>query len=246
MKISLFITCLVDQFFPQVGVAMVDVLTRLGVQVAFNSTQTCCGQPAFNAGLRSEAREVAAQLLAMCEHELETADYIVAPSGSCTTMVKKYYPELFAHDAEMKKRAERVGERCFEFSQFLVDVLQVESVGASFQGRVTYHDSCHLLRELGVSRAPRKLIEAVSGIEFVELEGSDVCCGFGGTFAVKYPEISNAMAADKAANIRRSGANTVVTCDAGCLMQTAGFLSRQGSEVRCLHLAELLASRERS
>jgi len=139
-----------------------------------------------------------------------------------------------------------VGERCFEFSQFLVDVLRVESVGASFQGRVTYHDSCHLLRELGVSRAPRKLIEAVSGIEFVELEGSDVCCGFGGTFAVKYPEISNAMAADKAANIKRSGANTVVTCDAGCLMQTAGFLSRQGSEVRCLHLAELLAFRERS
>ena len=246
MRVSLFITCLIDQLFPQVGVAMVDVLTHLDVEVVFNPGQTCCGQPAFNSGFRSEAREVAQQLLAMCERELETADYIVAPSGSCTTMIKRYYPELFADDAEMRKRADRVGERCLEFSQFLVDVLHVESVGASFHGRVTYHDSCHLLRELGVSRAPRKLIEAVRGIEFVEMEGSDVCCGFGGTFAVKYPEISNAIAADKIASIRRSGADTVIACDAGCLMQMAGVLSRQDSDVRCLHIAELLASCETS
>ena len=246
MRISFFITCLVDQLFPQVGVAMVDVLRRLDVEVAFNPTQTCCGQPAFNSGFRSEAREVAEQLLAACERELETADYIVAPSGSCTTMIKRYYPELFADDAEMRTRAERVGERCFEFSQFLVDVLHVESVGASFHGRVTYHDSCHLLRELGVSHAPRKLIEGVRGVEFVEMKGSEVCCGFGGTFAVKYPEISNAIAADKIANIRRSGADTVIACDAGCLMQMAGVLSRQDSNVRCLHIAELLASCETS
>ena len=246
MKISLFITCLIDQFFPQVGLAMVDVLTRLNVEVAFNPMQTCCGQPVFNSGFRSEARKVAEQFLAVCEHELETADYIVAPSGSCTTMVRRYYPELFADDAGMRKRAEWVGERCFEFSEFLVDVLHVESVGASFHDRVTYHDSCHLNRELGVWRAPRKLIEAVRGIEFVEMEGSDVCCGFGGTFAVKYPEISNAIAADKIANIKRSGADTVIACDAGCLMQMAGVLSRQDSNVRCLHIAELLASRETS
>ena len=246
MRVSLFITCLIDQLFPQVGVAMADLLTRLDVEVAFNPSQTCCGQPAFNSGFRSEAREVAQQLLAVCERELETADYIVAPSGSCTTMIKRYYPELFADDVEIRKRAERVGKRCLEFSQFLVDVLHVESVGGSFHGRVTYHDSCHLLRELGVSRAPRKLIKAVRGIEFVEMEGCDVCCGFGGTFAVKYSEISNAIAAEKIANIRRSGADTVIACDAGCLMQMAGVLSRQDSNVRCLHIAELLASCETS
>jgi L-lactate dehydrogenase complex protein LldE len=242
MKASLLVTCIVDQLFPQVGVAVVEVLTRLGVEVAFNPAQTCCGQPAFNSGFRREAREVAARTLALCERELETADYIVAPSGSCTTMVRRYYPELFDGDAEMKRRAERVAGRFFEFSEFLVDVLKVESVGASYSGRVTYHDSCHLLRELGVSAAPRKLLGSVAGVDFVELDGSDQCCGFGGTFAVKYPEISQAITADKVSKIRRSGAETVVACDAGCLMQMAGVLSRDGSAVRCIHLAELLAS----
>jgi L-lactate dehydrogenase complex protein LldE len=159
-------------------------------------------------------------------------------------MVRKFYPELFAHDEAIKQRAMLVGKRLFEFSEFLVDVLGVEDVGASFHGRVTYHDSCHLLRELGESRAPRKLIQAVRGVEFVELDHSDVCCGFGGTFAVKYPEISNAIATDKVASIEKSNAETVVTCDAGCLMQLAGVMERHGSTARCLHIAQLLASRE--
>lgn len=244
MKVSIIITCLVDQLFPQVGVDMCEVLTRLGLQVEFNTAQTCCGQPAFNTGFRGAAREVALQLLSVCEQELETSDYLVSPSGSCTTMVRKFYPELFAHDEDTKQRAMLVGKRVFEFSEFLVDVLKVEDVGASFHGRVTYHDSCHLLRELGVSRAPRKLIQAVRGIEFVELDQSDVCCGFGGTFAVKYPEISNTIATDKVTRIKESDAETVVTCDTGCLMQLAGIMNRHEASVRCLHIAQLLASRE--
>lgn len=241
MKVSLFITCLVDQFYPDVGIAMSNLLTRLGVEVTFNEEQTCCGQPAFNTGYREEAASVAKQMLELFVRELESVDYIVAPSGSCVTMVKKYYPELFAGDAAMKAKAESVGARLYELSQFLVEVLKVEDVGAAFDGRVTYHDSCHLLRELGVSQPPRKLINAVQGVDFVELDQADVCCGFGGTFSIKYPEISSAIAAEKIANIERSKADAVVACDASCLMQITGILSRKGSPVRALHLAELLA-----
>jgi L-lactate dehydrogenase complex protein LldE len=241
MKVSLFITCIVDQLYPQVGMAMSNLLTRLGVEVTFNPEQTCCGQPAFNSGYRREARSVAVQMLRLFARELESADYIVAPSGSCVTMVKKYYAELFADDAQMQAEAESVGARLYELSQFLVEVLGVEDVGASFEGRVTYHDSCHLLRELGVSQPPRKLIKAVRGADFVEMEEADVCCGFGGTFSIKYAEISSAMAADKIASIERSGADAVVACDASCLMQIAGLLSRRSSAVRPMHLAELLA-----
>jgi len=243
MKVSLFITCIVDQLYPQVGEAVVELLTRLGVEVTFNSEQTCCGQPAYNTGHRSEARAVALQMLALFERELRTSDYIVAPSGSCTAMVKKFYGELFAGEKQIQMRAAQVGNRLYELSQFLVEVLGVEDVGAVFNGRVTYHDSCHLLRELGVSSAPRKLIRAVSGAQLVEMNGAEACCGFGGTFSVKYPEISVAMAAEKASNIERSEADVVVACDASCLMQTAGLLSRRGATVRCLHIAELLASR---
>ena len=244
MKVSLFITCLVDQFAPSVGVAMIDVLTKLGVEVTFNPAQTCCGQPAFNNGYRDEARPVAARLLEICERELESADYIVSPSGSCTAMVRKSYVELFADDPEQQLRAEWVGARLFEFSEFLIDRLGVEDVGASFRGRVTYHDSCHLLRELGVSSQPRKLIDAIKGTERVEMEQAEACCGFGGTFSVKYPEISTSMAAGKVVNIERSGAGVVVACDTGCLLQIAGVMTRSGSSVRCLHVAELLSLRE--
>lgn len=243
MRVSLFVTCLVDQLYPKVGEAVVQVLTNLGVEVKFNAEQTCCGQPAYNAGYRDEAWAVAVRMLRLFESELRTCDYIVAPSGSCAAMVKNSYRELFSGDEDLQLQAERAGERFYELSQFLVDVLGVEDVGASFDGRVTYHDSCHLLRELGVSSAPRKLIRAVRGVDFIEMNAPDVCCGFGGTFSVKYPEISAAMAADKALNIKRSEAEMVVACDASCLMQTGGLLSREGSNVRCLHLAELLASR---
>jgi L-lactate dehydrogenase complex protein LldE len=243
MKVSIFITCLVDQMFPQVGASMVDLLTRLGVEVSFNQEQTCCGQPALNTGFRQQAREVATHMLDVFERDLESADYIVAPSGSCVTMVRKFYPELFA-GSENSARAERVSGRIFELSQFLVNVLGVEDVGASFRGRVTYHDSCHLLRELGVSSEPRGLIKSVRGVEFVEMERADMCCGFGGTFSVKYPEISSAIDEEKVASIENCEAATVVSCDSSCLMQIDGLLKRRGSGVRCIHLAELLTSSE--
>jgi L-lactate dehydrogenase complex protein LldE len=241
MRVSIFITCLVDQLYPQVGMATANLLTRLGVEVTFNADQTCCGQPAFNSGYHPEARSVAEQMLRLFARELESADYIVAPSGSCVTMIRKYYPELFADNTELKTQAEFVGQRLYELSHFLVEVLGVEDVGSEFEGRVTYHDSCHLLRELGLSRPPRKLINAVRGVEFVELDEAEVCCGFGGTFSVKHPEISAAIAAEKVACIERSRADTVVACDASCLMQIGGMLSRKGSPIRTLHLAELLA-----
>jgi L-lactate dehydrogenase complex protein LldE len=246
MRVSLFVTCIVDQFYPQIGEAVVQLLTNLGVEVTFNSEQTCCGQPAYNTGYRREARDTAVELLQLFERELETSDYIVAPSGSCTAMVRVFYRELFSDEPDLQAKAMRIGERVYELSQFLIDVLGVEDVGASFEGRVTYHDSCHLLRELGISDAPRKLIRAVQGVEFVELNASEACCGFGGTFSVKYPEISTALAEEKAKNIERSGADAVVACDASCLMQTAGLLNRRNANVRCLHIAELLLSRNGS
>jgi L-lactate dehydrogenase complex protein LldE len=244
MKVSVFITCLVDQLYPAAGLAMCATLERLGVEVTFNAAQTCCGQPAFNTGFREEARGVARPTLELLARELETSDYVVAPSGSCTAMIKRLYPVLFDADAGLRAEAARVGARVFEYSQFLVDVLRVEDVGARFGGRVTYHSSCHALRELGVAEQPRKLIAAVRGCEFVEAENSDACCGFGGTFALKYPDISTAIADEKIGAIERSGARAVVSCDAGCLMQMAGMLARRGSPVRCLHIAELLASAE--
>lgn len=244
MKVSLFVTCLVDSMSPQVGAATVTLLRRLGVEVAFNAEQTCCGQPAFNSGYTREARTVAEHMLEVFEQELGEADYIVVPSGSCTTMVKRFYPELFADDPLKQAQSERVAARTFELSQFLVEVLGVSDVGASHTGKLTYHDSCHLLRELGVRGQPRKLIGAVGGAEFIEMRDSDVCCGFGGTFSVKYPEISTALAEEKIKSIEQSGASTVIACDAGCLMQMAGLLSRRGLPVRCLHIAELLAGQE--
>ena len=242
LKISLFVTCIVDQMFPQVGAAAARLLVRRGVQVVFNPEQTCCGQPAFNTGYLEEARDVARRTLDLLENELKSCDYVVAPSGSCASMIKRFYAELFADDAEARSRAETVSERTFELSQFLTEVLQTEDVEASFQGRITYHDSCHLLRELGVSAGPRKLISAVDGAQFVEMERADACCGFGGTFSVKYPEISTAIAEEKIESILRSEADTVVACDSSCLMQIAGLLDRRGARVGCMHIAELLVS----
>src|SRR5437870_7207193 len=192
-RVALFITCLGDQFFPRVGECAVDVLRRLGVDVTFNPAQTCCGQPAFNTGFREEARQVAARVLDL----FDEAEYVVAPSGSCTTMMRVFYPELFADDPERLRRVERLRGRLFEFSEFLVKILKVEDVGASFRGRLTYHDSCHLLRELRIESEPRKLIRAVRGVDLVEMQDYQLCCGFGGTFSVKFPEVSVAMGDDK-------------------------------------------------
>jgi len=243
MRVSVFVTCLVDQLFPRVGEGAVETLRRLGCEVAFNPAQTCCGQPAFNTGYRPEARAMAEHFVEVFERE--RADFLVAPSGSCTAMVRNFYPELFhAHgDERWRARLESVRSRLREFSEFIVRELGVEDVGARFEGRVTYHDACHLLRELKVSDEPRRLIRAVRGVEFVEMESPDACCGFGGTFSVKYAEISDAILREKLARIERSGAQYVVANDSSCLMQIAGGLARAGSSVRTIHLAELLASR---
>ncbi len=240
LRVALFITCLTDQFYPHVGEAVVTVLRRLGVEVTFDPAQTCCGQPAFNTGYRGEAREVAARVLDM----FRDAEYVVAPSGSCSSMVRVFYPELFADDRERLRQVEELRKRFFEFSEFLVNVLKVEDVGASFPHRVTYHDSCHLLRELHVEQEPRKLIGAVKGIELVEMQDDRLCCGFGGTFSVKFPEVSVAMGEDKLNAANAAGAEYLVANDSGCLMHLAGMIHRKGLPLKTLHLAELLANRE--
>ena len=237
VKASLFVTCLIDQFYPQVGEAVVKVLHRLGVEVSFPSDQTCCGQPAFNAGHWREAAPVGRRFLELFQGD----EYVVVPSGSCASMVKAFYPELFRDDPETLALAQSVGERTYEFSEFLVKVLGVTDVGASFFGRVAYHEACHLLRELGVSDEPRQLLRDVRGAELVELEGADACCGFGGLFSVKYPQISAAILDKKLRAVDHTGADVLVANDAGCLMHMAGAMSRQGMTARPMHLAELLA-----
>jgi L-lactate dehydrogenase complex protein LldE len=240
MRVALFTTCLGDQFFPLVGESVVAVLRRLGVEVDFNPAQTCCGQPAFNSGFREEARQVAARVLDI----YRDAEYVVSPSGSCTSMIRVFYPALFADDSERLRQAEDLRGRVFEFSEFLVKVLKVEDVGASFRRRVTYHDSCHLLRELGIESEPRKLLGAVRGLEIVEMQDNRLCCGFGGTFAVKFPEVSVAMAEDKLRAAAGSGAEIIVANDSGCLMHLAGAIHRRGLPLQTMHLAELLAKQE--
>lgn len=235
VRVSLFVTCMIDQVFPNVGMSMAEVLERSGCDVEFREAQTCCGQPAFNSGYRNEAREVA-------EHFLKTfegAEYIVVPSGSCCSMISHHFAELLPGD----KRVHEMEPRVFEFSQFMVDVLKVEDVGAKFEGLVTYHDSCHALRELKIKSGPRRLLEHVRGLRMVEMEPAEECCGFGGTFSVKFPEISGGMVRTKIEAIERSGADTVVSIDSSCLMQIQGALSRKGSKIRTMHLAEVLASK---
>ena len=237
MKVSLFVTCLVDQLWSNVGTSCVEVLRRVGCEVEFDDRQTCCGQPAFNTGYRNEARQVAKRFIEVFEES--KADAIVSPSGSCTAMVH-HFADLFSDDPPWLQRAQAIAARTHELSSFLVRVLKVEDVGASWQGRLTWHDACHGLRDLNIRLEPRKLIRNVRGAEFVELENAESCCGFGGTFSVKYPEISLAILDQKIEAIERSGVQAVVSGDASCLMQIGGRLSRQGSSVRVMHLAELL------
>lgn len=230
--------CLIDVLYPEVGEAMVQVLRGLGVHLDCPTAQTCCGQPAFNSGYRGEARTAARHFIDV----FEGAESIVCPSGSCVDMVRNHYSELFNNDPEWLKRAETVTGRTYEFSEYLVDVLGVADVGAVYRGRVTYHDSCHLLRGIGVRDQPRKLLQHVTGTECIEMHKSDQCCGFGGAFAVKYSDISTAMVTEKVNNIIASGADTVVGCDMGCLMNIQGMLSRKGSRIKVMHLAQILAS----
>ncbi len=218
---------------------MADVLGRLGYQVDFPENQTCCGQPAFNSGYRAEARTVARHFL----DTFEGCEAIVAPSGSCTAMVVHHFAELFHKQPETLARVHALEKRVWEFSTFLTDVAGVEDVGARFDDVVTFHDGCHALRELGVKSAPRRLLAKVRGLELREMQPAEECCGFGGTFSVKFAELSGAMARTKIESILRTGARTVVSLDPSCLMQIQGVLSRSGSALRTLHLAEVLASR---
>jgi L-lactate dehydrogenase complex protein LldE len=236
-RVALMITCLADVFFPEVGVAMVRLLRRLGVAVEFPDGQTCCGMPLFNSGYHEEAVAVAARTLDV----FAGAECVVVPSGSCAWMVKTEYAGLFRDDPARRAAAEALAARTYELSGFLVEVLGVERVESDFRGRVTYHDSCHLLRGLGESRAPRALLRGVPGVDLVELPGADECCGFGGSFSVRLPEVSTAILAKKLDNVERTGADCLVACDAGCLMQMRGGLSRRDSRVRALHLAQVLA-----
>jgi L-lactate dehydrogenase complex protein LldE len=235
------ITCLVDTFFPEVGEAMLKVLERLGVRVEFPSKQTCCGQPAFNAGLRSEARPLAEHTLQVFE---ATSGAVIIPSGSCAVMIRHGYLELFADDPPWLERARALAERSFEFSEYLVDRLGVTDLGAVFEGKMSYHASCHLLRGLGVDRQPRGLLANVHGAELVELPHADECCGFGGIFSVEHPELSAEMLKRKISNLESTQAPTLVVCDTGCLMHIQGGLKRQGKTQRVVHLAEILANRE--
>ncbi len=238
-RVSIFVTCIVDQLFPQVGMAMATVLERLGYQVDFPEDQTCCGQPAFNTGYRDEARSVARQFLSV----FRDAETIVVPSGSCTSMIAHHYQELFADEPDSLRDAARLEGRVWEFSKFLTEVAQVEDVGARLDKVVAFHDSCHGLRELGIKEGPRRLLSRVRGLTLREMDTAEECCGFGGTFSVKFPEISGGMARTKIDSIVRCGAEAVVGIDASCLLQIRGALSRVGLPVETMHLAEVLAHR---
>lgn len=237
MNVSLLVTCLGDAIFPEVGVATVKLLRRLGVAVDFPEAQTCCGQPHFNSGYHDHARELARHAI----HTFDNGRTVVTPSGSCAAMVKLEYPELFHDDPAWRARAEDLARRTHELSDFLVNVLQVEDVGARFDGKVTYHMACHL-RGLGVTSEPERLLRQVRGLELVPLERCDECCGFGGSFSVRFGEISGAMVRDKADFVEKTGCDAVVATDAGCLMNIGGCLRRRGSRVRPLHLAQVLES----
>lgn len=234
-RVTLLVTCLGDLFFPEVGVSIVRLLRRLGATVEFPQGQTCCGLPLFNSGYHAGARAVAARTVAL----FRDADHVVVPSGSCAWMVKHEYPGLVT-DPALATDARRLAGRTYELSQFLVKVLGRREFRATVGGRVTYHDSCHLLRGLHEAESPREILRRLEGVEFVELPGAEECCGFGGSFAVRLPEVSSQILAKKLTSVEATGASCLVACDAGCLMQMGGGLRRRRSRVRALHLAELL------
>jgi L-lactate dehydrogenase complex protein LldE len=236
-RVGLFVTCLVDMFRPNVGFAAVKLLTDAGCDVEVPQAQTCCGQPGYNGGDLTTAQLVARQVI----EAFEGYDYVVGPSGSCIGMLKEHYPSLFPIDADWAARAREMADRCYELVSFLTDVMDVESVDAKYPGRVAYHDSCSSLRELGIKAQPRKLLHTVDSLELSEMKDTDVCCGFGGAFCVKYPDISARLASDKIDNARATGADTLLAGDMGCLMNIAGRLHREGSDMKVYHVAEVLA-----
>ena len=236
-RVGLFVTCLVDLYRPTVGFAAIRLLERAGCQVEVPRTQTCCGQPAYNTGDRATARDLAGGIL----DAFGGFDYVVVPSGSCGGMLREHLPHLFDDDPNLKARAAALAAKTFELVSFLVDVMGVATVEAAYAGTVMYHDSCAGLRELGVQAQPRALLGSVAGLTLAELAGPDVCCGFGGTFCVKYPDISTRMVSDKTRDIVATGGDTLLAGDLGCLLNMAGRLEREGSAVKVRHVAEVLA-----
>ena len=238
MRVALFVPCYVDLINPEVGVSVVRVLRSLDVEVVYPEGQTCCGQPAFNSGFFDEARTVARHFLEVFEKE--RWDYVVCPSGSCTTMVSHYYPFLLKDLPDERERSEALGHRVREFSDFLVNVLKVKDLGAHHAGRAVFHCGCHQRRELGVLEEPKELLRNVEGLELLDWENEELCCGFGGTFSVKMPDISTAMADEKITALEKSGADTLISCDSSCLMHLKGRLRRTGHDTRVYHLAQIL------
>lgn len=238
-NVSLFIPCLVDSVVPSVGQAAVDLLKKLDVKPTYNKKQTCCGQPAHTAGFRRQAVKMAKHFIEV----FEGSETIVCPSGSCVHMVKHHYPELLAEEPDWLRRAEELGGRIFELTEFIVDVLKVEDVGSSFEGKAAYHESCQLHRGLGVNDQPRKLIAASKGTEVVPLQDAGGCCGFGGAFANKHPEISAAMLQAKTENYIASGADIMIVGEPGCLINISGYFSRNHPDKKVVHIAEFLAGR---
>ncbi len=235
--VALFVTCLVDLWRPSVGFAAVKLLEDAGCRVSVPKAQTCCAQPAYNSGDRKDAQAIAGNVIAA----FEGFDYVVAPSGSCAGMIKCHYPGLFADDPDMLARAIELAARTWELISFLTDIMKLDTVAARFEGAVTYHDGCSGLREMGIKGQPRKLLASVAGLELKELPDAEICCGFGGTFCVKYPGISNAMVDDKVGEIEATGAGTVLAGDLGCLLNIAGKLQRNDSPAQARHVAEVLA-----
>ena len=236
-RIQLFITCLVDSFYPQTGEAIVDIFRRLGNGVDFARDQTCCGQPSFNAGLRAEARPMVEHMIRVFE---KTTGDIVMPSGSCAHMIKHSYPELFADDPIWLPRAQALGKRTFEFTEYLVDQLGVTDVGAHWDGTLTYHPSCHLLRGMRIDSQPRALLANVQGAQIVDLPAAEDCCGFGGIFSMEHPELSAEWLKRKIGNLETTESPTLVVAEAGCRMHIAGGLHRQKKSQKVMHIAEIL------
>ncbi|CUA79102.1 (Fe-S)-binding protein [Anoxybacillus suryakundensis] len=238
MNVTLFVTCLVDLFHVNVGKATVELLERLGCTIHFPEAQTCCGQPAYNSGYVKEAKEAMKHMIRTFEH----AEYIVTPSGSCATMFKEY-PHIFKGDSEWEERAQHVANKTYELTQFIVDVLKIEDVGARLEGKATYHTSCHMTRLLGVKDAPLTLLQHVKGLEVVPLPNAHNCCGFGGTFSVKMGPISEQMVDEKIQCIEQVEADYLIGADCGCLMNIGGRIERKGEPIRVMHIAEVLNSR---
>ena len=237
VKVSLFIPCTVDIMLPQIGVATYKLLSRLGEQPIYHPEQTCCGQPLFNAGYHDQAKRVAKHFIEVFGND----ECIVSPAGSCVCMVKYHYAELFEDEPSWRDRANSLAGRIYELSQYIVDKLGVTDVGTSFEGKVAYHESCHILRGLGVSDQPKKLIAGVKGAQYADLGNSKTCCGFGGEFAVGYPEISEAMVKEKVDNFISTGAEILLLCEPGCLLNINGYLHRHHPGKRAMHLASFLA-----